>query len=130
MHWPGRGAAAPVTPSRISARRPQLIPASAWAVSGSRRSALAAQPPGPPWPSTHTVGWLPTGCRVAHNSVVAQQHSRYLTVAATAAATTTAAAAAKAPAAPTTKVPASLVENAAALGKGRDYVIDGAIRKP
>jgi hypothetical protein len=48
---------------------------------------------------------------------------------ATAAATKAPAAATKAPAA-ATKAAASLVENAAALRKRRDYVIDGAIRKP
>ena len=36
----------------------------------------------------------------------------------------------KAPTAATTNAAACLVETAAALGKGRDYVIDGAIRKP
>ena len=42
---------------------------------------------------------------------------------------TATATATKAPAA-ATKAAASLVENAAALRKRRDYVIDGAIRKP
>ena len=45
-------------------------------------------------------------------------------------ATATATAAATKAAAAATKAPASLVENAAALRKRRDYVIDGAIRKP
>ena len=35
-----------------------------------------------------------------------------------------------APVAATVVAAAPLVESAAALGKGRDYVIDGAIRKP